>query len=444
MLERLFKIQLPNLNLMTILVLFAGCAYFNTYYNAQNYFGQGMKLVTDDTLKSDSEFFDKTIEKSTLVIVKYPTSRWVDDALLLMGISYYYKGDYARALEKLDLFCLNYPDSKLYARAKYYKGLTHFKEQKYNNAILALNEAKESRKLKKKVSLVLCYIYSQQGNNTALEEMTKGLLKGSLSLQARKDVLNLLGGAQFNLKLYDEALATFNEILVLSRTAEEKKILKLKIAKIYLQLDKYEECRKFLAGESDAEFRVLLADLSIELRNIQEAKDLYKEVIALGQSNYTALAYYNLACLYEDADSIDQAIAYYDSASLIASDTSGLKAKRKADVLKRIISLTKEAENADRSQFLLAELYFVDLSNISQAQLTYKKVYTDYPASKWAPKARYAEFWITKNILKNDSLAASLANELIAKYPLTEYSISAETIMKADDTDNTQEPKDNE
>ena len=40
-------------------VIAAGCAYFNTFYNAQNYYRQGMKLVVNDTLKQDSEFFDK-------------------------------------------------------------------------------------------------------------------------------------------------------------------------------------------------------------------------------------------------------------------------------------------------------------------------------------------------------------------------------------------------
>ncbi len=67
------------------ILLAAKCAYFNTFHNAQNYFRQGKKLVVHDTLKTDSEFFDKTIEKTTAVIIKYPNSRYVDDALFMMG-----------------------------------------------------------------------------------------------------------------------------------------------------------------------------------------------------------------------------------------------------------------------------------------------------------------------------------------------------------------------
>ncbi|MCK4453314.1 outer membrane protein assembly factor BamD, partial [candidate division WOR-3 bacterium] len=109
-------------------VVLSSCAYFNTFYNAQSYYRKGMKRVTNDTLKVDSEDFDKTIEKSIAVIVKYPNSRYVDDALFMMGSSYYYKGDYSRALEKLDFLCLNYPESKFYDDALYYKGLSYYQQ----------------------------------------------------------------------------------------------------------------------------------------------------------------------------------------------------------------------------------------------------------------------------------------------------------------------------
>jgi len=229
--------------------------------------------------------------------------------------------------------------------------------------------------------------------------------------------------------LYNEALTTFTNILAISRTPEEKKKLKLEIAKTYLQMNNYGACKTFLTGEEDPEFKSLLADLNVKLEKIQEAKDIYLQLIKVGQPEISSRAGYELAQLYEAEDSLEKAIAYYDSSTSKSSGEYSLKAKRKADVLKRIVSLLNEKENADRAQFLLAEIYFVDLKDLPRALTAYEKVYKDFPTSEWAPKARYAQFWITKNLLKDDSLALRLGNDLINKYPKTEYAISAEKIL---------------
>ncbi len=416
-------------------ILLAGCAYFNTYYNTQNYFNQGMKLVVSDTLKCESEFFDKTIEKATLVIVKYPTSRWIDDALLLMGVAYYYKGDFARSLEKLDVFCQNYPGSGNYPMARYYKGLAHYRENKYSDAIVALTDAAVSKKFRKKARIALCYVYNKQGDYSALVSTAQELLKQPLVHKDKKDVLTLIGEAQFKLGLYDDALVIFDRLVVMSRDAGEKKKLKLKIATIYLELDKYEQSMTFLEGEVDPEFLVLKGELKKELGKLDEARELYVEIISQNQAEYASRAYYELARLYEETDSIEMAIAYYDSAVLKASDEYGLRSKNKTDVLKRTVSLLKETENVDRALFMLAELYFVDLKDNKKALDMYRRVYTEYPKSAWAPKALYAEFWITKKIIKDDTLAVKIAADLATRYPSTEYVVSAESLMKSNPVD---------
>jgi tetratricopeptide (TPR) repeat protein len=437
MLEKRKNVELLNLCLIAIFLLFAGCAYFNTYYNTQNYFNQGMKLVTSDTLNYDAEPFDKTIEKATLVIVKYPTSRWVDDALLLMGIAYYYKGDFARSLEKLDVFCQNYPGSGNYPMARYYKGLAHYRENKYSEAIVALTDAAGSKKFKKKARIALCYVYNKQGDFSALVGAAQELLKQSLSLKEKKDALTSIGEAQFKLGLYDDALVTFDKLVTMSREAEEKKKLKLKIATIYLELDKYDQSMTFIEGETDPKFLVLEGELKKELGKLDEARELYAEIINRGQSEYASRAYYELARLYEETDSIERAIAYYDSAAIKSSDEYSLRSRDKSDVLKRTISLLNENENVDRALFMLAELYFVDLKDNKKALDMYRRVYTEYPKSTWAPKALYAEFWITKNIIKDDTLALKIAADLAVRYPATEYVVSAESLMKSIPADTT-------
>lgn len=47
-----------------------------------------------------SAFLDKAIEKCAKVISVYPKSKWVDDAILMLGECYYQKHDYDKAMRK--------------------------------------------------------------------------------------------------------------------------------------------------------------------------------------------------------------------------------------------------------------------------------------------------------------------------------------------------------
>ncbi len=411
-------------------MLTTACAYFNTFYNAQQYYHQARRLVTNDTLKLDSDYFDKTIEKATSVIVKYPNCRWVDDALFMMGVSYYFKGDYPRALEKLDFLLLNYPESGFYDDALYYKGLAYFKQNMPAQAIVALKEAAASKAYKKKAGIILLYIYKKEKNYSALSEQAQGLLKLDLSKRERNEVLGILGESQFNQKAYTEALNTYNRLLKSTKERMKRDSLKLKIARIYLEVGEYDICNDLLEGEHAPPFMLLLGDLKIKLDDKEKAKEFYHKVAKDGGSDFAAQAYFKLARLYEETDSLDKAIAYYDSS--LSSSVSGeysSEAKKKADVLRRIRELEEETEDVAKAKFHLAELYFTDLNDLEKALGLYRVVVQEYPESRWAPKALYACFWITKNIIKDDSSAKVLADELFKKYPDTEYTISAQKIL---------------
>jgi len=411
-------------------VLTAGCAYFNTFYNAQNYYRQGMKSVVNDTLKQDSEFFDKTIEKTTAVIVKYSRSRYVDDALFMMGASYYYKGDYSRALEKLDFLLVNYPESKFYDDALYYRGLAYYQQGKFAQAIISLKEAQLSKQFRVKSLVILCLVYFKENNYGALADVARELLQERIETKDRRWLLQLLGNAQFNQKLFSEALQTFNELLSVTRVEVDERQLKLKIAEIYLEMGEYEKCEDFLQGQEDPEFKSMLADLNVKLGNTMKARDIYLEV---GINNYTEIAaeaFYKLAELLREEDSLEHAIAYYDSSVTRAPMSEyGITAKKVADVLRRIDILTKETENIDRAQFLLAETYFVDFNDPETAVREYVKVYENFPNSDWAPKALYAQLWITAHVFKNDSLTDILIDDLLVSYPSSEYAESAKNMF---------------
>lgn len=415
-------------------IFFSSCAYFNTVYNAKNYFREGQKSIRHDTLTVDSENFDKAIEKSTSIIVKYSDTGWIDDALFIMGASYYYKGDYTRSVEKLDFLILNYPESGFVQEAQYLVGLANYKLKKYGQAIIALEDAMRSKKFRRKAQIALIYVYYADGSFDRLYEVADTLLNTKLSYNEQRTVLRFVGMAQFTEERYAEALETSKRLLEITRDDRERRDLKLRIAEIYLEIGEYELCRDFVEGEVEPPFRDLLADLCVATGSADEAKNIYVELAQSREPLVASEAYFELAQLLEEADSVDLAIAYYDSA-LVKSPNSeyGLNARKKSDVLKRIKSLTSDTLDSVRSQFLLAEIYYADLDELPKAIEGYQKVYSEYPESKWAPKALYAHLWIAKHVIHDDTLSARLATTLIREYPRTEYAMSARNMMKESD-----------
>lgn len=415
---------------LSCLALGASCVYFNTVYNAKNHYREGRKAVTHDTLVTNVQSFDKAIEKATSIIVKYPNTRWVDDALFIMGASYYFKGDYSRSLEKLDFLVTNYPGSDFNAEARYLIGLSNFKLKKYGSAVNALKEILAEKKYRKRALLVMLYAYYGNDNLGGLYEVADTLLGQSLRYDERRTVLRLMGMAQYKEERYAEALETFTRLLAITRDEIEQRDLKLRIAETYLQLGMHEQCQNFLIGEAAPEFRDLLGDLYMKTGKIDEAMDICQELAHGPSVEIAAEAYYEMAQIYELRDSIDNAVAFYDSAVVKAPGSEyGRQAKKRSEILKRIQTLSAEPEDSVRAQFLLAEIYFTDLDDLPQAVKGYEKVYRDHPASRWAPKAMYAHLWIASRAYSDTVLVQDLARTLINNYPRTEYAASARRIL---------------
>jgi len=90
-------------------------AYYNEFHNAEEAFEEGLQSIRQEDRTVDrnrylsifltpaaaaSEVFDEVVQKSADVVRKHPNSKWVDDALLLIGKSYFYQKNYAGAAEK--------------------------------------------------------------------------------------------------------------------------------------------------------------------------------------------------------------------------------------------------------------------------------------------------------------------------------------------------------
>ncbi len=129
----------------------SGCAYYNTFYNVERKFtdaererrqadrqtaqqsaaGTATQPATTPpggtparAQTAGADKYRKVIETSSKLLEYYPKSRWVDDALLVMGVSYYRLGDLPRAERKFTELMTLFPKSKHVTEAVIWKAQT--------------------------------------------------------------------------------------------------------------------------------------------------------------------------------------------------------------------------------------------------------------------------------------------------------------------------------
>ncbi|MCK5759650.1 MAG: tetratricopeptide repeat protein [Candidatus Delongbacteria bacterium] len=87
------------------------------YFNARKSYDQAEeKRKLNNTI--DKNLYDSSIKELSKILEFYPNSKWVDDALLMMGQCYYRQEKFGKAKRKYVEILTNYPESELRNKAK--------------------------------------------------------------------------------------------------------------------------------------------------------------------------------------------------------------------------------------------------------------------------------------------------------------------------------------
>ncbi len=146
-------------SLLIIFFFFAHCAYFNTFFNAKKYFNDAEKqreerlkkakkqkqqgvmpeqnergLNPDRPSAQEAKNYDLSIEKASKVLEFYPKSKYIDDALFLLGKCFFRKLDYQKAERKFIELRENFPNSEFIAESQLWLGKTYIEMRNYETA----------------------------------------------------------------------------------------------------------------------------------------------------------------------------------------------------------------------------------------------------------------------------------------------------------------------
>ena len=351
--------------------------YFNTYFMASSDFDDAITLYRTSTVASFNRRLDslnitppvsgeikdkltKVIERASKVIQLHKNSKFLDDAVLLIGKSYFYLGDYLQAERKFNEFLTNLSASDLYDEAMYYLGVTKMKLRKTDEASTILKNQVSTAKDKEVRSEAAAELgidaFGKKNYKDAIDYFRKSI--EYTSDNENKALKQFILARIYSLYAPTQAAKEFYKVLDYSSDFDLAFYAKLNYGK---SLDKerqfskaYEELdnlrRKYREVPEYKQLTELeLANNLYEQKKYKQAIEGYFDVIIDYPASVAASdAYYYLANHYETIENsyLKALVNYKKSTEENPSSDFLFLSRKKTDVFSRYFSLHEKIDTA--------------------------------------------------------------------------------------------------
>lgn len=435
---------------LCLLLFLKGCAYFNTFYNAEEHFETAERIRIENLgskIPSRAiQEYGKAIEKSEKVLREYSDSRYVKDARLLKGKSHYFRREYDSAVS---IFSQLIQEEGFDLEARYWLALCKwrdFKPQPAINDLEALISKVESDEFKSRIFLSLGEIYLSIDNSEyAYDNFDKGanLSKNRL---LREEVYFQIAEISFQNTDFDKALDSYQKVLSNTISLTRIQDSNLKIVQIYrLRGDLEKSATKIQELLIDEDFNSIKAELDLELTKIEFdrgkidfAIQNYDRIGKDYPNTQTAIeAYYLLSEIYLSSSNIDfEKVQFFMNESMRQNTNSSFKQiinKRRNDV-SRLIQLDAELQKLKSSQkaenlFLSGQILAFNLAKYAESKTYFEEIVTKHQSSNYYSQSLFALYTI--NIKIGDDQYLNYRDRILTNYPnsdFAKYIISSESI----------------
>ena len=425
---------------LCLLLFLKGCAYFNTFYNAEEHFETAERIRIENLgskIPSRAiQEYGKAIEKSEKVLREYSDSRYVKDARLLKGKSHYFRREYDSAVS---IFSQLIQEEGFDLEARYWLALCKwrdFKPQPAINDLEALISKVESDEFKSRIFLSLGEIYLSIDNSEyAYDNFDKGanLSKNRL---LREEVYFQIAEISFQNTDFDKALDSYQKVLSNTISITRIQDSNLKIVQIYrLRGDLEKSATKIQELLIDEDFNSIKAELDLELTKIEFdrgkidfAIQNYDRIGKDYPNTQTAIeAYYLLSEIYLSSSNIDfEKVQFFMNESMRQNTNSSFKQiinKRRNDV-SRLIQLNAELQKLESSQkaenlFLSGQILAFNLAKYAESKTYFEEIVTKHQSSNYYSQSLFALYTI--NIKIGDDQYLNYRDRILTNYPNSDF-----------------------
>ena len=347
--------------LFCMLILISGCrttfksswknfnAYYNTFYNAEQSYklgedknlGQGREYnplqpirIHQVPLNAGAQDFDKAIEKGADILRKHQDSKWVDDALFLIGKSYYFKKEYFSAEQKFQELFVTTENTDLKQKSIFWRGRVLLDMERHTEALAYLSdmlsefEEEWIRSNRAETKIILAQHHVGLENWEQAATHLREALPHLSSKEYRERGYFLLGQI---FELLDDPEAAFEAYSKVKDHYHEYRLqylAKRKQAEVARTLGRHNVASRLfnemIRDDKNIEYK---SELDFELArtehrrgNYTRAEQIYKNILrnqlTRPSPEITARTYYGLAEIYRyDYNNFAMAATYYDSAA---------------------------------------------------------------------------------------------------------------------------------
>lgn len=446
--------SLPIFITITLLMLFSSCTciYFNTFHNIRKNFYTAEKTRTEDgrdvARGAETKQYTDAIEKAARILERHPNSSWVDDALYIIGASYYYLEDYDKAARKFKELLANYPESEFVSKSRLLLAKSKLKLREETEAIVIFEEIfdkAKKREMKAEAARSLGEYFFELGD---YESANKYFLSLIDSLGESSDKLRaymFVSDGYFERFNFSDAKKNYEEALKHNPDTLQEYAIKYRLAECdYFLFDiegGIERLQKLADNEiyydSLASIRLKMAEGYEWEGDMESAINTYEQITVENPGKEAAArAYYELALIYQyDFEDLVKAREYYikardekrgqssvrEDATKRASRLVMLEQYTQSTELKEmpdsISELNQEQiEELSENHLRLGELFYFDLDKPDSAISAFNELLDNFPRSSYAPRALMSMAYIYKNEFADTAAADSLLRRVLKDY----------------------------
>lgn len=315
-------------------------SYFNTFYNAQRQFNE----AEDEVLKARRDYLEKgavnltfaipasarqkfqtSIEKNSKVLTFYSDSKWVDDALMMIGKAYFYMEDDVRAERKFQELAVQFPHSDLFFESQLWLGKSFMRQKKTEQGIKQLEDVfvktvDLDNTIAGQSAFELAQYYFAQGDFTLAEQHYSQAVKLLKDDEIKTQLYFQIGKCFSELQQIEKAQQAYTNAADISPIYTFKFQAILQLYKSYAFEKKYDEAlnglNEMLSDTKNKEFFGIIhfeiANVLMKQGNTKEAVLKYTYVdTAFARSEEAARSYFILGKYFENKE------LNYDSARVL-------------------------------------------------------------------------------------------------------------------------------
>lgn len=409
--------------IVVIGTLFSSCAYYNTFYNAEQIFKAANERQLDITGRASrtaQQEYNEVIKKCNTLLEYYPNSKYVDDAIYLMALSYYKKGgSTTQVFEQCDKLIQYFPNSEFYTDAIILKALTLRDLRRHSEAYSLLEEqiiSPRTRDDRAKSLLQIAEFHTEDEQFERARFYLNTILDEHKNTPEFKQATFFIALNYYAEKNYPEVINSMDAFLRIKSDRETRYEARYYIALSNYELKNYSTALRQVRKLGDDEYRrekknkitILKGKILLESGQVDDGIETLNTLIAGNQRGaFSAETNYILGNYYlSHTDSLSLAIKHFNDVKRVDTNSEFVEsAVAKSSVASQILLFREnnelEPQQLINEQFKLAE-YYMDIMALPDSALV---VYDNIIKQKPIFSARRDTI-----ALKNDSLLIAVAN----------------------------------